>query len=515
MLTPKWTARPALAFAFAALLVSAPNAVAQKSNDTLRVGFSFPFEVIDPYFSGLREVKLVIGEMVFDTLVGRDPKTFESVPLLATAWNWVDDVTLDMDLRQGVKWHDGVEFTSDDVEYTFDYLNDPKSKVPRKEWFDWVETVEKMGPHKVRLHLSRPFGPALAFMSQVLPIMPKDFYGEGGVAGGNGRLVGTGPYKIVDFVHQKEVLLEVNKDYFEGGPKGTPSIGNVLIRNLPDEATVLAELLSGGIDWMWRVAPEHTDRLAASPGISITNGGTMRIFWIGFDAMGQDPESPFKDVRVRRAVAHAIDRAKMAKELVGPGSAVVHVMCYPTQVGCPDQSTVAQYDFNPEKARELLAEAGYPDGFSTTIWTYAQGLNRVFLESIQGYMRDVGVKFDLQVTPSFSVFYDAVVGGKARIVMESHGQYNINDVEILQPAAFAGGSRDAVRDEQIMSWIKEATTTGTANREELYHNVVKRIADQVFWNPLFSTSVIYAHSSDLDFTSWGDENPRFYSDKWK
>ena len=356
MLTPKWTARPALAFAFAALLVSAPNAVAQKSNDTLRVGFSFPFEVIDPYFSGLREVKLVIGEMVFDTLVGRDPKTFESVPLLATAWNWVDDVTLDMDLRQGVKWHDGVEFTSDDVEYTFDYLNDPKSKVPRKEWFDWVETVEKMGPHKVRLHLSRPFGPALAFMSQVLPIMPKDFYGEGGVAGGNGRLVGTGPYKIVDFVHQKEVLLEVNKDYFEGGPKGTPSIGNVLIRNLPDEATVLAELLSGGIDWMWRVAPEHTDRLAASPGISITNGGTMRIFWIGFDAMGQDPESPFKDVRVRRAVAHAIDRAKMAKELVGPGSAVVHVMCYPTQVGCPDQSTVAQYDFNPEKARELLAE---------------------------------------------------------------------------------------------------------------------------------------------------------------
>ena len=504
-----------LAFAIALASAATTPALAQKSKDTLRVGYSFPFEVIDPYYTGLREVKLVIGEMVFDTLVGRDAKTFNSVPLLATGWNQIDDLTLELDLRQGVKWHDGVPFTADDVEYTFDYLNTAANKVPNKEWYNWIERVEKVGPHKVRLQQSRPFGPALAFMSQVLPIMPKDFYGEGGTAGGNGRLVGTGPYKIANHVPQREVLLEINQDYFAGGPKGTPSIGKVLIRNLPDEATVMAELLSGGIDWMWRVAPDHKDRLAATSGLAISSGGTMRIFWLGFDVMGRDPKSPFKNAKVRRAIAHAIDRQKMADELVGTGSAVVHVMCYPTQVGCPDQATVAQYEYNPNKAKTLLAEAGYGDGFSSSVWTYAQGLNRVFLESIQGFLREVDVKLELQVTPSFSVFAEAVGDGKTPMVMESHGQYNINDVEILQPFAFNGGSRDNVKDAQVMDWIKEARATASAKREDLYKNVVRRISDQVFWLPLFSTSIIYAHSADLDFAAWGDENPRFYLDKWK
>ena len=499
--------------AFLTTFTLAPgSAQAQKSADTLRVGFSFPFDVIDPYYTGLREVKLVIGHSAFDALVGRDPKTFKDVPLLATSWRWIDDLTLEMDLRQGVKWHDGVEFTGADVAYTFAYLNDPQNKLPNREWFDWVKDVEQINPHKIRLKLSRPAGAALAFLSQVVPILPKDFYGPGGSVK---RLVGTGPYRITSFEPQKQAILEKNPNYFKDGIKGTPTIGKIVIRNLPDEATVLAEFLSGGIDWMWRLPPDQADRIRARPGKAVAAAGTMRIFWIGFDAMGRDPNSPFKDVRVRRAVLHAVDRAKMVNELVGPGGQVVHVMCYPLQTGCPDQSSVARYDFDPAKAKALLAEAGYPNGFSSSVYTYAQGLNRVFLESIQGYLNAVGIKLSVEVMPSFTAFYEIVAQGKTPLNFESYGQFNINDVEILMPVGFNGGSRDNVKDPAVMDMIKQALATSSPRRVDLYNNVIKRIADQVFWAPLFSTSIVYAHTADLDFTAWNDEDPRFFMAKWK
>ncbi|MSO53973.1 MAG: ABC transporter substrate-binding protein [Rhodospirillales bacterium] len=509
-------ARHLLAAALAAFLATftlAPDsAQAQKSADTLRVGFSFPFDTIDAYYTGLREVKLVIGEMAFDTLVGRDPKTFKDVPLLATSWRWIDDLTLEMDLRQGVKWHDGVEFTGADVAYTFAYLNDPQNKLPNREWFDWVKDVEQINPHKIRLKLSRPAGAALAFLSQVTPILPKDFYGPGGSVK---RLVGTGPYRITSFEPQKQAILERNPNYFKDGIKGTPAINKVIIRNLPDEATVMAEFLSGGIDWMWRLPPEQADRFKALPGKTVASGGTMRVFWLGFDVMGRDPNTPYKDVRVRRAIAHAIDRSKMAKELVGPGADVVHVLCYPLQTGCPDQSTVTHYDYSPAKAKALLAEAGFPNGFSSSVWTYAQGLNRVFLESIQGYLNAVGIKLSVEITPSFTAFADLVAQGKTPMVMESHGQYNINDVEIVMPFAFYGGSRDNVKDPQVIDWIKQALATSLPKRVDLYHNAAKRISNEVLYLPLFTTSIMYAHTSDLDFTPWNDEDPRFFMSKWK
>ena len=120
--------RAALLLAFACFAVPA---LAQKSADTLRFGLGGALDVIDPYYTGDREVTMVVGEMVFDTLIYRDPATFEHKPLLATAWRWIDDVTLELDLRPGVTWQDGKPFTADDVAYTFGYITDPANKIWR------------------------------------------------------------------------------------------------------------------------------------------------------------------------------------------------------------------------------------------------------------------------------------------------------------------------------------------------------------------------------------------------
>lgn len=492
-------------------LLATEPASAQKARDTLRIALGGSLEVIDPYYTGDREVTMVIGEMVFDTLIYRDPVSFEHKPLLATAWRWNDEVTLDLDLRQDVKWQDGQPFTADDVVYTFSYLLNPANKVWRPEWARWMKQVEAQGPHKVRIHLNTAFQPAVEYLSQVLPIMPKDFFGAGGVAGGNGRLVGTGPYKITGFQPGKGATLEKNPTYFTGGPKGTPSIGTVVVRNIPDQVTQIAELASGGIDWVWRLPSDQMERLGKAPGVEVSSGGTMRTFWFGFDAA----KGPFQDAKVRRAVAHAIDRETLVKELIGASSPVLNVPCYPTQFGCIDAKDVPRFEYDVAKAKQLMAEAGKTAGFDTSIVIYAQGPNRMLAEAIQGYLRAINIKAGLSIT-SIKGFFEAVQEGKAPLKLESFGQYNINDVGVFLPEWFGGGNRDSVRDPALIQAFKEAAATGdAARRKALFQQASKTIVEKNYWVPLFIQAINYGHSKDVAFKAYDDENPRFYMTRWK
>jgi peptide/nickel transport system substrate-binding protein len=501
-----------LALCFVAGSMIAQSAFAQKSQDLLRFGLGGALDVIDPYYTGDREVTMVVGEMVFDTLVYRDPTTFEHKPLLATAWRWPDELTLELDLRDGVQWQDGVPFSADDVVYTYNFITNPANKIWRIQWANWIKSTEVVDPHKVRLHLTAPFGPALEYLAQLLPILPKDFYGTGGKAGGNGRLVGTGPYRITSFQQGKEARFEKNATYFRGGPKGTPTIGRMMFRNIPDPATQVAELVGGGLDWIWRVPSDQLADLSVRPGLAVATGGTMRTFWVGFDAR----KPPFNDARVRRAVGYAIDRKALATELMGAGTKVLDVPCYPTQFGCIDAGKVPHFDFDSAKAKSLMAEAGLAGGVNTTMVIYAQGQNRDIAEAIQGYLRPVGIRADLNVT-TIKGFFDAVPQeGKAPLKLESYGQYNINDVSILLPGYYDGGTQDTVRDVEITEWLKQAAATSDApKRKQLYEQVDSKIIDQAYWIPLFIQNVNYGFSKDFDFHPWPDEDPRFYLSKWK
>ncbi len=486
-------------------------AMAQKSADTLRFGLGGALDVIDPYYTGDREVTMVVGEMVFDTLIYRDPVSFEHKPLLARAWRWLDDVTLELDLRPGVTWQDGVPFTADDVAYTFNYITSPANKVWRAQWASWIKSTEVVDPLKVRLHLQAPFGPALEYLAQVLPILPKDFYGPGGVAGGNGRLVGTGPYRITSFQQGKGATFDRNPNYIEDGPKGSPTIAHMMFRNIPDQSTQVAELMAGGLDWIWRVPSDQLAHLAASPGVAVATGGTMRIFWLGFDAQ----KGPFQDARVRQAVARAVDRQTLAQEIMGPGTRVLDVPCYPTQLGCIDARSVPHIAFDPAGAKALLKEANLPNGFSTIMVIYDQGPNRTLAEAVQGYLQEVGIKVQLNVT-TIKAFFDAVKDGNVPLKLESYGQYNINDVAIILPEYLGGGSLDSIKDPALAQLFAQAAgTSDAARRKAAYEQADRIILEKTYWVPLFIQNVNFAFNKDLDFKPWPDEDPRFYMTRWK
>ena len=140
-------------------LVASP-AFAGKKNDTLNIAWDQPLDIADAYFNTSRE-GILAARMIWDQLIERDPDTFEYRAGLATAWRWVDELTLEFDLRQGVTFHTGQPFDADDVVYTFNFVVDPANKVLNMTNVGWMKSTEKIGQYKVRIHLKAPFPAAL------------------------------------------------------------------------------------------------------------------------------------------------------------------------------------------------------------------------------------------------------------------------------------------------------------------------------------------------------------------
>src|SRR5262249_31727840 len=136
-----------------------------------------------------------------------------------------------------------------------------------------------------------------------------------------------------------------NAAYFAGGPKGTPKIGKLSIRSINDDATVIAELLGGGLDWAWNLPADQMERLDNVPELSTTRAEAMRVAYVGLDVSGRSGVTQFKDVRVRQAVAQAINIPAMVKNLVQGNSRVIFAPCFPKQFGC-DESVARHWQYD-------------------------------------------------------------------------------------------------------------------------------------------------------------------------
>ena len=498
----------------ALMAFGAPPAMAGKANDTLVWSTDREVNAPIPYYENVRE--MVIGtRLSHDTLLYRDPKTFEYKPQLATDYKWIDNVTIEMNLRKDVAFHNGKKFSADDVVGTFNHVSSDESGVMTKRNVSWIKKAEKLGSHKVRIHLAKPFPAALEFLSGPMAILPGDIWktatkdAAGKPDYGTIEPVGTGPYKITKFVRGESVQYEINENYFDG-PKGKPSVKKVIFRTVADPEAQIAQLLTGEIDWIWDVPKDKAEELKKMGAVQVVNAPTMRISYMTMDRAGRSGEKVWQDKRVRQAVAHAIDRAAIAKNLVGGASKVIHSACFPTQFGCTQD--VPQYEYNPEKAKKLLAEAGYPNGFTTNIFAYRQ---REFTEAAMGYLAKVGIKTNLKFM-QYKALRGIVWDGKAPFHQMTWGSYSMNDVSAITSHFFKGGRDDYCRDPDVQKWLETGdTTTDPAIRKENYNKALARIQKNLCWLPMFTYAKYYVYGKDLDFTPTADEIPRFFTAKWK
>jgi peptide/nickel transport system substrate-binding protein len=504
--------RKALFGVFLMAGVAALNApaMAQKSADTLRITWRDAIPDITPYYNQLRS-GVVLGHQVWDSLVYRDPETFQIKPLLAESYKWVDETTLEFTLRPNVTFQNGDKLTADDVVYTVNsVLNDKQVSTPSN--YSYMDHATKVDDTHVRIELKRVFPAALDYLAMTLYIMPQAYREKVGPLEYSRHPVGSGPYKITKVDGVTQINLERYDGYYADSPKGKPAIGKIVIHEVPDSATEMAELLGGRADWIWKFSPDQFDSVGQMPNLQAVRGDSMRIEYLGMDAAGRTgADNPLTKEKVRQAIFYAIDRATMAKQLMQGGSRPLDAPCYPTQFGC-DASVAVHYPYDPAKAKQLLAEAGYPNGFDTELVTYELPQ---WAGAMQGYLQAVGIHARITLLQVAAVVQRSLAGQNP-MEMGSWGSYSVNDVSAILPNFFTFTPGDYVRDPNLKQLVEAGSATVDPDqRRKAYSAAIKLITEHADWMPMFTYTVTYGYSKQLNFKPYPDELPRFFLSSWK
>lgn len=492
----------------AAVAMLATPVLADKASDTLNVAFSLEPEPLDTYKIAGRE-GLILARHVYDGLLYKDMDSGTFKGLLAESWSQPDPLTLEFKLRRDVTFHNGAAFTADDVVDTLNTVIKPDYGTRYAISVDWIARVEKVDDYTVRIHMAKPFAGAFEMLAGSLPIYPHAYFDAVGSAGMAKAPVGTGPYRLVSQEPGVKYVLERWDGISPESPKAGAQIKTIVVRTMPELNTQYAELMSGKLDWMWRIPPDQADRLASR--VQIVSAPIMRISFLNLAPVAASGDTPLKDLRVRQAVAHAIDRDAITRAFAGGASEVLKAFCNPAQFGCTD--AVTQYAYDPDKAKALLAEAGYKDGLSLPM-TFA-AMPRPVAEAIAADLAKVGITVqldELQYAAGVSKWRER----QAPAFFSNWGSYGVGDVAFLLSNFFGGGADDLVQDAELSGWLHEAdTATDPELRKADYAKALSRIADEAWVVPMYSFNVNYGLSKDLSFTPYPDEFARFWQSSWK
>lgn len=490
-------------------LLLAPVANAGKADDTISIAFSKELEHIDPYFNTARE-GVLLGNAVWDGLLYRDPKSGQYVGNLATSWSWVDSTTLELTLRQGVKFHNGASFDADDVVFTLNYMVDPKNGAKNTVATSWIKRAEKIDQFKVRIITNGPFPAALEYLAGPVIIHPHEYYAAVGPAGVATKPIGTGPYKVVSVEPGKHYVLKRNDDYFAAA-KPKAKVETIDIRTIPDINTQMAELFNGTIDLVWQVPSDQADKMAGRGNFQVLNAPTMRVGYLSLDAAGRSgAKNPMTDVRVREAVYHAINREGIVKALMKGTTEVINSACSPSQFGCA--TDVASYSYDPDKAKALLAEAGYPNGFEIDFYAYR---DRPLAEAMIGMLAEVGIKANLKYL-QYAALREKRIKEGVPMSFLTWGSNSIADASAITSEFFTMSGEDDARDKSLSDLLEKAdSSVDPTERKTLYKQALSTIADKAYWVPLWNYSTNYIMSKDVAFTPTPDELVRFNEIGWK
>ncbi len=505
-----WKTRIFSGLVFASLLGTSSLTMASKKDDTMRFAYDQAPESVDPYFNNVR-IGVIIGANVWDTLIYRDPATSEYKGLLAKSWKQIDERVLEFDLREGIKFHNGEEFDADSVVYTLNFVANPANKVITQQNVNWIEKAEKISKYKVRVTTKKVFPAAIEYLAGPVVIHPAKYYQEVGPKGMNAKPVGTGPYRVVQYQPGKSISLERNPSYFKDSPKSAPKIAKIDIRFIPDRQTQMAEVLSGGTDFIMSVPKDQAEQAARVPALQMVSGETMRIVFMQMNTMDGTPAPQLKDIRVRKAINYAIDREAIAKNIVGTGSRVIHTICFPSQFGCTDEGA-PRYKYDPVMAKKLLAEAGFPNGFETEIVAYRE---RNQTEALISNLAAVGIKAKLSF-PQYAAMREVIRSNKAQLTHQTWGSFSVNDVSASTPVYFGFEGDDITRDAEIRDLlVKGNNSVAPTTRKAYYKTALSLIAERAYTVPLWSLPAYYVANKGLNFKAYPDEMVRFWEMSWK
>lgn len=480
-----------------AVLAGPAPSMAGRADDTLRIAVTDWWSTLDPYQFPLDEAA-VFYQTVYDTLLSYNERTHKFVPRLAKSWKQIDDRTIELELRDDVKFHNGDAFTADDVIATIDYLVDPNVRLRFKDRYDWVEKIEKLGPYKLRITAKTAFATELQAIAYRFNIFDGKLLNALQNKADYGRInpVGTGPYKVVSLDQTKMVLERFDDFYDKNGTGGFQAhMKRVIVTPMPDRQTQIAQFMTGDVDLIRNPTADAARDLVSVPGTKITAAHNGMLMYVTLDALGRSDNKVMKDQRVRKAFMEAIDRKELAKTVI-PGGEIAEILdgiCVPADVGCA--ATTKPPSFDPADAKKLLAEAGYPDGFDLEFDVHEPV--KEIGEAIAGMVRKVGIRASVRPLP-LALYVRMRGEGKFTAFLGIYPTNAQPDMDNLFDFFF-NGNRDYWNDPVI----KQAQQAGAVEPDEekrtlIYEKGIDQVNNMNYILPVADLPMVFVHSKEVE-----------------
>ncbi len=479
-----------LAAAFLAFNIT--TALAQ-TKETLTIDLPNDAATLDPHLQWNTD-SYTVYRNIFDNLLTRDTKG-EIVPQIAASWKYLDDTTLEFQIRDDVTFQDGSKLTADDVAFSIKRIIDPALKSPQLSQFDQIKTAEAVNPTTVKVTTKTAY-PALLAQLVKLSIVPKAYVEKVGDQEFNLKPIGSGPYKLVEWKKGVETDFEAYGNYW----RGKPPFQKVVFRAVPDVSTRLADLKTGKADLVRDVPPDQATSVKNDANTQLLSAPTERVGYLYINAEA----GPTKDVRVRQAIAYAIDRQGLVDALLeGYGTAVNIVGAEPI-FGFTD--ALAGYSYDPDKAATLIKEAG-AEGATVEFLT-SPSYPRALVEAIQQMLNEAGLNVTISSSDQ-ATFLKRRQGEAANAGGLAYGAWSCacQDADgIIYPLFRSGGIWAKYKNEKYDALVDEARSVlDEGKRKNLYKQAYEILQQDVPGIGLFQLYALYGASRHLKWEPTANE----------
>jgi peptide/nickel transport system substrate-binding protein len=496
------------AFLLAYTLITPTDVLAQTKDDTVVYAMQSDVQNWDPPNSVLRE-NVILGYNVFDHLAARDLKTGKVGPSLAVSWKGIDDTTWEVKLRKGVKFHDGTPFGAKDVKATFDRVLNPENKLTARGNHAKIKSVEVVDDLTVRFKTDGPY-PLFVERLTAQVMQSEKVIKEKGHEWMQDNPIGTGPYKLQKWSKKQEHLLVRNEDYW--GPK--PAFKYVRMRIIPEQATQIAELISGGVDVIKAVPPDQMDVINKSGQARTSTSPILRTAFIQLDQAGRAGQNPFQDKRVRQAANMAVDIDSIIKHVINGLGDRTATTVNPMAFGY--DPSIKPYKQDLAQAKKLLAEAGFPNGLEVGFLRGPTNVEPGVVQTSDAIVADLvkaGIRTKQRTIGETGPFTNTVRDNKADAMFEwSWGYYSVFDADAIlydvmtcnQPYSYYCNK---AFDDLV---IQGRSTLDAKKRTEIYSQAQRALLEDAAYLYKWGLRGVWGVSNRIEYEAPRDEIDRMF-----
>jgi peptide/nickel transport system substrate-binding protein len=454
-------------------VVVTPTPEPAKLTGELRVGMSAGVNTLDPFMGPELNIINVVHHINEALLFLADDGTIQ--PGLAESWENLDDTTWRLKLRKDVTFTNGEPFNADAVIFSWKYSQQPD--MLQKWGFASVADIVAEDPYTIKVTTKAPDPLFLMRMGDMAWIVPPKYIEENGKEYFAEHPIGTGPFKLLEWKKGDRVTLEANTDYWL---TGVPKVAKLTFIAIPEAASRVAALQAGQIDFAYRVESQFVPDLLYDQTIKVLRFTVPRVYYYGFNLVTPGQGTPIDNEKVRQALAYALDMQTIIDRVMEGNGVRINGPVGNNDFGHDD--SVQPFPYDVEKAKALLVEAGYPDGFEIEMGgpagAYARGTE--LCEAAVGYWADIGVKANLTMIESGKYWDDAVARKYPPIFFDSWSVRTGDSAERIEGLLLKDGSYSNYYDPEVEALVTEiGGTVDSAKRAALLSDLQKMLQVKV------------------------------------